>query len=275
MLAAAFLFTVSHAIIKILGERLHPFQIVFFRSALGVIFILPFVWRQAGWRVLQTGRPGIQIIRGLAGAGAMMGNFYALAYLPLADATTISFSRALFVVPLAMIILSERVGWMRIITTLVGFAGVMIALRPGGTLDPAALVALGASACLALGVTLVRLLSRTDGPLTLLLYGGISGVIVSVVPAIFVWRMPTWGEGVLILMIGLLSVIAHNCFVRAHGMAEATMLAPLDYTRLVFATGLGFILFAAVPDIWTLAGALIIMGATLLGPALSSRNRTD
>ncbi len=263
LLASALLFTLAHSLIKFLGAGLDPLQIAFFRSFLAFIFILPFVLAKSGLSGFRTGQPFLQVVRGIAGSCAMMGNFYALAHLPLADATTISFSRALFVVPLAMLLLSENVGPRRLIATLVGFVGVLIVVRPTGSFEPAALVALGSAALLGLGVTCVKLLSRTDSPLTMLLYGGLSGTIITAVPAYLVWQTPTWEQAGLILVMGMISVVAHNCFVRAYAMADATALAPLDYSRLLFATLFGFLFFGNLPDEWTLVGAMIIVASTL------------
>ncbi len=263
LLASAFLFTVMQVMVKFLGGRLHPLEVAFFRSALGFVFILPFVLWKSGLGCFRTTRPGLHLVRGVAGSCAMMGNFYALAHLPLADATTISFSRALFVVPLAMLILSETVGPRRMMATLVGFIGVLIVLRPTGSFEPAALVGLGASASLALGLTCVKILSRTDSPLTLLLYSSVIGSALTAIPAWFLWTTPTWTEAGLIGVMGLIGVLAHNCFIRAYSMADATALAPLDYTRILFAAIFGFFLFATIPDIWTITGALIIVASTL------------
>ncbi|MGF1454669.1 MAG: DMT family transporter [Alphaproteobacteria bacterium] len=263
LLASAFLFTVMQVLVKFLGNRLHPLEVAFFRSVLGFVFILPFVLWKSGLAGFHTIRPGLHLVRGIAGSCAMMGNFYAIANLPLADATTISFSRALFVVPLAMLILSEVVGPRRLIATLVGFVGVLIVMRPTGSFEPAALVGLGGAASLALGVTCVKVLSRTDSALSLLLYSAIIGSVLTAIPTFFLWTTPTWSEAVLIVVMGGVGVVAHNCFIRAYSMADATALAPLDYTRILFAAVFGFFLFANVPDIWTITGALIIVASTL------------
>lgn len=263
LLASAFLFTAMQVLVKILGGRLPALEVAFFRSLLGFVFILPFVLYRSGLAGLSTQRPGLHLVRGVAGSCAMMGNFYAITHLPLADATTISFSRALFVVPFAILLLSEKVGPRRLMATCVGFLGVLIILRPSGSVEPAALVGLAGAASLGLGVTCVKLLSRTDGPLTLLLYSAVIGTAMTAIPTWFLWITPTWEEAGLLLVMGIIGVIAHNCFVRAYAMADATALAPLDYTRILFAAFFGFLLFSTIPDVWTIVGALIIMASTL------------
>ncbi len=262
MLASAFLFVVMSSLVKFLGDRLHPFQIAFFRALTSFLIILPFVMREGAWG-FRTRQPVLHVLRGIAGTSAMLCGFYAFTYLPLADATAISFARALFLVPLALMFLGETVGINRWAATLIGFAGVLLVLRPSGTTDPTAFVAVAHAVFVALAVICVKLLSRTDGPLTLLLYSGFIGTILSAIPAFLLWTTPTWEELGLLALMGAVGTLAHNCFVRAYAVADATALAPLDYTRLIFATLIGFLIFSDLPDWWTVAGALIIAGASL------------
>jgi drug/metabolite transporter (DMT)-like permease len=250
------------ALVKLLGQRLDSFQIAFFRALTGALFILPFMIRQ-GPAAFRFERPWLHLARGLAGSAAMMCGFYSFVYLPLADATAISFARALFLVPLAMIVLHEAVGGRRWAATLIGFLGVVIVAQPSGTFAFAALVGAFGAFLVAVAVVLVKILTRTNHPNTLLLSSGIIGTVATAVPAALYWQMPTWEEVVLLLAMGAFGVGAHSCFIRAYRVGEATALAPLDYTRLVFAGALGFILFADVPGPHTLAGSVIIVASTL------------
>jgi len=262
MLASALLFVAMSTLVKFLGQNLNSFQVAFFRAATGLIFILPFMIRAPG-NLFRPKRLHLHLARGIAGACAMMCGFYGFTYLPLADATAITFARALFLVPLAMLVLREVVGPRRLGATLVGFVGVLIILRPTGSTDPAALVALTGAALVAVAVIFVKVLSRDNDPLTLLFTSGIISTVVTLGPALWFWTMPTWEQWVLLMLMGAFGVAAHTCFVRAYAVGEATALAPLDYTRLIFATMVGFFVFADLPDLYTVLGAVIIVASTL------------
>ena len=164
---AAALFSCMATLAKFLGGRLDHFQVTFFRTLTGLMFILPFLvgnGRQ-GWK---TNRLGLHVLRGVLGNMGMICGFYALIHMPLADANAITFARALFVVPLAVIFLSEVVGVRRSVATAVGFIGVLIMLRPTGTIEPAAMAAVSQAVLVAGAIICVKLLSRTDGTVTLL-----------------------------------------------------------------------------------------------------------
>ena len=262
VLISAVLFTIMQVLVKLLGNEISSFEVAFFRAATGVVFIGPLILR-SGLSGFRASRPGLMIIRGLVGSIAMMSGFYAIANLPLADATSISFSRALFVVPLAVFILGEKIGLRRIIATLVGFIGVLIIARPTGAVEVATLAALGNAVFVALAIIFVKILSRTDSNATLLFYSGLIGVITTSIPAIIYWSWPTPVQFALLLCMGLVGIMAHSCFIRAYAIGEATSLAPLDYTRIIFAATAGFLIFGSVPTWHTYVGAAIIASSSL------------
>lgn len=166
-------------------------------------------------------------------------------------------------VPLAVLILGEKIGFHRIIATLVGFVGVLIITRPSGNLEIATLAALGNAGFVALAIIFVKILSRTDSTVTLLFYSGLIGTIVTAIPAALYWQWPTLTEFSLLMSMGAVGVLAHSCFIRAYAIGEATSLAPLDYTRIIFAAGAGYLIFASVPTWHTYVGAVIIAGSSL------------
>ena len=262
LLFSAVLFTFSSVLIKRLGAELDGFQVALFRAAAGLMFTLPFLVR-TGLSSLMTQQPALQMVRAVAAAIAIAANFYALIHLPLANATALSFSRSLFLVPLAIVFLNEKVGWRRTFATLAGFLGVLIVLRPAVSVDVAALAALLAALCVAIAAICVNILSRTDSPATLLFYSGAVSTLLLAVPAALAWQTPTPHQWFWLITMGGLSVAAQGCFIRAFAIGEATSLAPVDYTRLLFATIAGFVFFANLPDVWTLAGSGVIIGSTL------------
>ncbi|MEG9861541.1 MAG: DMT family transporter [Parvularculales bacterium] len=265
LLMSAVLFTVMTILVKHIGGRLGVFQVAFFRALFSLLVILPFLIR-VGFADggIRTHYPVLQIVRGIVGSVGMICGFYAVIHLPLADAQAFSFARALFVVPLAWLILREVAGLPRIAATLVGFAGVLIMLRPGTETitDPAAPVAVGGAALVALAVILVKIVSHRDQPVTLMFYTGVVGSLVTIGPALWAWVAPTIWELVLLLAMGTVAAGAHNCFIRAYRAGEPTAIAPFDYTRLLFAAIAGYFFFSTFPDFWIVSGACLIVGST-------------
>lgn len=259
---SAVLFSAMMALAKILGERFDSMQLAFFRTLTGLLFVVPLIAR-AGAAGFRTRRPWLHTARGLAGATATLCGFYALVHLPLADATAITFARALFLVPLAIFLLGERVGIRRLSATGAGFIGMLIMLNPSGDLNAAALVAALGAALVALALTLIKLLARTETTLTLLFYSGIFGVVFTAIPAADAWITPTWGELALLLTMGAIGAAGQGSMIRAYSTAEATALAPFDYTRLIFAGLIGYFIFGDLPGWRSAAGAAIIAAASL------------
>ncbi len=264
LLLSAVLFVVMAVLVKYLGQTFDPFQVSFFRQLFQIIVILPFLIRAGGAEGgIRTKVLPLQMLRGFVGSSAMICGFYAFAHLPLADAQALNFSRTLFLVPLAALLLSEPIGKRRVIAALVGFGGVLIMLRPTGALDPAALVALLGAALVALATVLVKIASRYDQPITLMFYTGVGGLIVTSIPAYLVWIMPSWEQLALLAIMGSAGAASHNCFIRGYRVGEATVIAPFEYSRLIFLALAGIVIFGDIPTIWTLAGAAVIIGAAL------------
>ncbi|MDA9581480.1 DMT family transporter [Alphaproteobacteria bacterium] len=270
LLASATMFTFTGVLVKTLGQTLHPFEISFFRGLVALAVILPIFSRTGGIRAgMRTQIPLLQITRGVVGSVAMFLGFYAIVALPLAEAQAISFSRNLFLVPLAAFILSETVGPRRAIAACVGFVGVLIMLRPNmGAGDAGMLLSLGAAAALghaflvALATVLVNIASRYDGSVTLMFYTNTVSVTLIAIPTFFVWQTPNISELMMLVAMGILATASHNCFIRAFALGEASVIAPVDYSRLIFAALAGFVVFSTVPDIYTIIGALIIVASS-------------
>jgi drug/metabolite transporter (DMT)-like permease len=206
---------------------------------------------------------GLQLIRAVCGACAMLCGFYAITHLPLADAVSISYARALFIIPLAVLFLGEVVRLRRWTATAVGFVGVIIMLRPGGEIEPATLVAVLGAFLVATVTIMIKKLSTTESPESMLFYFGAVSSVVALGPALLVWRTPTLAELSFLMAIGALGAAGQYCIIRAYRIGEATALLPFDYTRLLFAGAIGFLLFAEIPDNWTVTGAIIVVAATL------------
>lgn len=264
MLAAGLGFTVNGALVKALGNQgLDAYQIAFFRSAVALFVVLPLLWR-IGWRRLRSQHPWLHLARVVFGVGAMVCGFYALTRLPLADVTALGFTTPLFATVLAVIFLGEMVRWRRWTATLIGFLGVVIMVRPGaGSFDPAALVALGMALGIAIAVVLVKRLPPGESQIAMLFYFGIGSTLITAPPAFLVWQAPSGLQILLLAGVGVLGLASQAMIIHAFRTGEASFVAPFDYSKLLAAGLIGFFVFAEVPDLWTLLGAAIIVGATL------------
>ncbi|MCY6380750.1 DMT family transporter [Hoeflea prorocentri] len=262
-LLAAGLFSAVAAMAKIAVHEYHVLQILFFRQALIFVFSLPSIARSFP-SSLKTSRPGIHAIR-LSGAFvALSCGIWAVAVLPLTTATTITFAQVFFVVLFALIFLKEPVGPHRIIAVIVGFLGVLIAMRPGagGFTSLAGLIPLASALGAAVAVVSVRKLSQTESTATLLLYQALFVGVLAGVPLFWLWVTPDFYGWVLLISMGVLATLGQWVGVQALRSGEASVVGNMEYTKLVYAAVFGFILFSEIPDLHTIAGACVILASS-------------
>ena len=264
MMAAAFGFTVNGALVKALGETgLHAFQIALARAIFSFAALSPFILL-AGPGIWRTRHPSIHLARALAGGAAMVCGFYAFTKLPLAEVTALSFTTPLFAIVMAVLLLGEPVRWRRWSATVVGFLGVVIMVRPGAAaFEPAAVVALGMALGIAVAVVLVKRFPEDDSHVAMLGYFSVAATLMTIGPAVYFWRPPSFAEWLLLAAIGVLGLASQAMMIRAFRAGEATFVAPFDYSKLLLAGLLGFAVFGEVPDAWALLGAGIIVASTL------------
>jgi drug/metabolite transporter (DMT)-like permease len=289
MLAACALFTLMSALVKALGDRIPVVEIMFFRGALAVPVVLLVVMRARGSvRVVETLRtkrfPG-HFLRACTGTAAQACAFYALTLLPLAEHQALTNTTPLFVTLLSIPFLGEKVGIHRGGAVLLGFAGiVVIALGQGafaGNLDQAARI--GFAVAIAHGIfsagttMLVRTLSATEASTTITLWQSLLMTTFAAMVLPFVWVTPTWPELALLLAIGILGGAAQVMLTEAWASAQVSALAPYSYSSLLWAILFGWIVFGDVPAVLTLAGAALIVIASLyiLHRELKRRSRGE
>jgi len=265
VLGAALALSAMGACVKLLGSRLDSLQIAFFRSLFGLLVVVPFIHRQGGaWAVLRTRRLGALFVRAVLGVGAMLASFYALTRLPLADAVTLAFTQPLFSIPLAAIVLHETIRAPRWIATACGFAGVTIMVGPSGAeYGVAALVGIAGAFLVACVRIMVKQLSATERPLTILVWFGVFSTLLSLAPALAVWQAPSAGEYVLLALVGALAAGAQTLIIWGLRAGEASAVVPFEYSRLLFAAGFGYLIFGDLPGVATLAGAAVIVASSV------------
>ena len=265
MLASALAFTVMTTLIKYLGDDYPAALQTFYRQAAGLLVLLPLILRD--WRAaFHTTRPGILLFRSAVGTLAMIFSFYAFQKLPLAEANALSFTRTLWLVPLAIFVLREKTGPLRIGAALVGFVGVVVMLRPGAPdhgFGLGQLASLASAAMFAMTITGMKVMTRDHSPLTLLAWSAVLGLVFSIPPAAFVWRWPAPVDLALLAAMGVFGTITQACYIKGMQIGDAGAMAPIDYSRLVFTTVTGFLLFHEVPTWTTIVGAAIVVASTL------------
>lgn len=268
------LFSVMDAIVKALGERYPTLQIMLCRSVVGMLPVLWLMQAAGGWQTLRTRQPLLQLGRVILSFFSLFGFFYLFPLMPLAELYAISFAAPFFMTALAVPLLGERVGWRRWCAVAVGFAGVLVIVRPGTvTFHPLSLAVLAATFCYALSMVCVRRLSRTDSDqttimahslATILLCGTIiAGNDVAGRPIGSLWVWPTLVDWLWLAAVGLTGGVAQILVTRAWRLAPAAVLAPFDYVAIVFALALGWLFWREVPTPWLWAGLPLIIGSGL------------
>ncbi len=261
MLASAVLFTVGNAIIRFLAPTIPPVETVFFRSAFSLILLLPMVMR-AGFGSLRTKRPGLHFWRGALQVTSMLAFFQGLATTPLVEANAIEFTAPIFATVFAVLFMGEKIHLRRIAALIIGFAGAMIALRPGlKEIGEGQIYMLVASIIWAGALLMIRELGKTESALTQSVYMGLLMTPVSALLAAFVWVTPSWFEVMLLLAVGTTATLGQLLYAQAFRMAEMGAVLPLDFSKLFWSAFIGWLVFADIPDLYTVIGATVIFGA--------------
>jgi drug/metabolite transporter (DMT)-like permease len=257
-------FAVSDVITKQLTAALPAGEVAWMRYVIFLLLVAPAVALNGGAALLRSHRPGLQILRGLGMVGSTIAFTHGLRFLPVAEATAINFVSPILIMALSVLILGETVGWRRWSAAAVGFLGVLIVMRPGtGAFQPAAFLPLLAAAVWAGAAVVTRKMSGSDHALTTLAYSAVVGFLVLSALLPFDWVTPGGTEIALGLGIGILSTIAHWFVILAYRHGDASVIAPFSYTQLIAAGALGYLVFGALPDGWTILGASIIAASGL------------
>lgn len=263
LLASIFL-TSADMVSKLLTLEIPPLQVTWLRYGTFTVIMLAIVWRRGGLERLRTQRPMLQFLRGVGVLASSVLFVMALKYMPLADATATGFVAPLFVTALSIPILGEAIGWRRWTATLVGFVGVLIVVRPGGAgFQVASLLAVASALAWAFAMIMTRMMSRTESPLTTLTYSAMLGFGLTSLAVPFLWGPLTPMILLMGVFVGVSSTVGHWLIVLAYRHADASLLAPFSYIQLLWASLFGLVIFAVLPDFWTLVGAVIIAGSGL------------
>jgi drug/metabolite transporter (DMT)-like permease len=274
-LLSAFLFTVMSVLVRDLGQRAPLGEVVFFRGLFAIFPVLViYAWRGEIWDAIATRSPFGQLLRGLISVVGMYSNFGALARIPLADVTALGFASPLITVAMAALILKERVRIYRWSAVVIGFGGVIVMLLPHldiGKYAVAATAATTIGSLLALGSAFTnaaaqiqtRRLVATEKTASIVFYFSVVIAIAGAVTLPFSWYSLTMWELLEFILLGTLGGIGHILLTESYRYATASVIAPFDYSTMIWALLLGYWAFGEVPGELVLIGAAIVIASGL------------
>ena len=241
-------------------------QVAFFRYAVHLVLVLAEIGRGGLSRDrFAAEHPWLLMLRGMLIVVSTVFNFVALQFLPLTVTAAIMFSSPIIVCALSPWLLGERVGLVRWAAILVGFAGVLVVMRPfGASFHWAMLLCVSNATMLALYSIVTRMLAGKVATETMQLYMGIPGTVLLALPLPWIWRTPDALDLTILVLLGAAAWLGHEILIRAHSFAGASTLMPFTYSFLLYLTVLGFVVFGTVPDGYTIVGAGIVAASGLV-----------
>jgi drug/metabolite transporter (DMT)-like permease len=264
ILASTVFLGASDVTAKYLSATLPSIEIAWIRFLVFALIMVPATLPGSPLFALRTGRPGLQVMRGVALLSSSLFFISGLRFLPIAEASATGFVAPLFVTALSIVFLAESVGVRRWVATAVGLIGVLIILRPGSSaFHPAAFFPIVSALAWACTLIMTRMMSGGEHAITTMTYSSIVGVCVISALVPLVWVAPSWHDILFGVFIGVASTAGQWIVVLAFRFADASVLAPFSYTQLLWVSILGFVVFGEMPDIWTVTGAVFIVASGL------------
>ncbi len=271
---AAFGSSAMNGMIREASLDIHAFEIAFFRNVFGLLALAPMLLKAGLRRTLRTSRPGLHVLRGSLNAVAMLSFFYAVTVTPLATVAALGFTAPLFAALLAIPFLGERPGWRRWAGLCMGFVGALVIIRPGLTdVSLGALMVLLSSAAWAGTLIVIKILARTDTSLTITIFAAVFLTPITLFAALFAWTTPTAATWLLLIGIGAFGSLTQWSIAQAFHEADATVVLPFDFTKLLWSAAIGYLFFAEIPDPLTLLGGSLIL-ASVTYVAYRERQKT-
>lgn len=271
MLVSSIGFAAILVIVRELSETMPVIVLNFWRNIFAVLLFIPWILR-AGTSGLRTSRLPLFTLRALFMVTSSIMLFYAAILIPIAEATAISFTSPLFATLLAALLLKEQVGWRRAAALGVGFAGVLIIMRPGAeAISSGALIAIASSLLFAFVVIMGKRLAATESPELVILMLSLLSLPISFVPALTVWDVPEGNEWFWVVGLGVAANINMYGIQRALGAGDTSLTQVVDFIRLPVAALAAWIAFREVPDPWMWAGAAVIFIAAVYTTRRESR----
>ncbi|MDP6389194.1 MAG: DMT family transporter [Alphaproteobacteria bacterium] len=271
MIGTLLSFTVMAVAVRQLHGTMGTFEILFFRSLVGLIITVAIVAR-VGWSEIRTYQPKMQVGRNIIHYGGQFGWVLGLSLLPLTEVFAIEFTIPLWTAILAITLLGERMNRGRAVAMIAGFVGILVILRPGiEIIDVGALVMIGAAMCFAGSIVCTKTLIRTDRPLAILFYMSLIQLPMGLVPALFQWVTPGWTDLPWLLIVGLCALTAHYSLANAFLHADATIVMPMEFMRLPLIALVAYILYNEPLEFFVFLGAALIFAGNYYSIRRESR----
>ena len=247
---------------RALKSDIHPLQMVLMRAVIGFVIIAALTGI-GGWRGLRTTRPVFHVARNFVHVTGQFLLFLAVTLMPLAQVTALEFTIPMFTALIAATAIGEKVGGARWLGMAVGFAGVLLIVRPGvEAIQWAALVAIAGTFCFGSSNVMVKVLTRTDNARQILFYMHLMQALMALGPALYVWRNPTLADLPWIALLGVGGISAHYAMTRAIALADVSVVMPIDFLRLPLTAFIAWALWSETLSPWTALGAVLIFGAS-------------
>lgn len=264
MVGATICFSASDVMAKYLVGSLPAVEIAWIRYGVFVLMAASPALRGGGRANFRTRKPRLQLLRGVGIVVSSLFFILGLSHLPMAEAAAVSFASPLFITILAVPFLGEKVGWRGWLGVLCGFVGVLIVVRPGtGSFHPAAFLVLMSALSWAVSMIATRRMGPNERSTATVMWTAVSGFLILTLLLPFAHGPLTAAQFALALVLGVVASSGQWLAVIAYRHAAASVLAPLSYGQLLWSSTLGFLVFRAVPDHWTLIGAVFIIGSGL------------
>jgi len=244
--------------VKFLSDDLHPIIICFYRCLMGLILITPFVALN-NFKALKSNNTRLQLIRATINIISMICWFSAIGIMHFEKATALGFTTPLFTTILAVIVLGEVIRFHRTAALVIGFVGIIIIIRPGYLpFEFGTLLMLAASFSFSFVLIFVKKLSATDSSLTIIFYHLLYMTPVFFILSLFFWESVSFNQLVIFAFMGASGLLSHWCLAQAFKLSDTTFVMPLQFTKLIWASLIGLLIFAEQPDVWTWVGGVII-----------------
>jgi drug/metabolite transporter (DMT)-like permease len=273
VLGASFTFAVLGAFVKVVSPYITNEMVVFFRNLFVLPFILPWIWyRRPSGGGIKTELLRLHLLRSVAGLGAMYCFFYAIAQLQLSEAFLLVATAPLFIPLIAYFWIDEPVVHKVKGAVILGFAGIILILKPGmGMFRPVAFIGLGAGVLAAFAMVSIRRMSTSEPTMRIVFYFTLFGTLISAPPVAWAWKWPQPKIWWLLILIGLLAAVGQILLTKGYSLAPAGQIGPFTYGNVVFATFLGWMFWGESLDLLTWVGALLVCTA---GVITSRRTKT-
>ena len=261
---ASFCAVLMSVFLKIAQNDINVFTVGFLRFFFGLLIISPFIL-QSKFEIYQTSNFKFHVIRSLINVPMMILGFAALMYIPLEQIKAIGFLSPILVVILSVLILKEKIYIIRILALIIGFVGVLIILRPGIIeINIGAYMVLFSGLLWSTVIIITKFMSKEDSPMTILTYQYTFVSIFTLPLALIYWINPTVSSLYYSLLAAIVGTVLHLCINNSYRLADLSVIQPVWFTQLIFASVFGFSIFGEIPDGWTWAGGILVFTSVLI-----------